>query len=204
MSTVPANQYQTSATTFAPTFTAEPTFDSNRAQRIDDVVHCGIFPHPPLVDPQTRPAYVVVIPSTDTLSRTGLGAAYLITELRACSETSTTSSVVRAALKAAYELEHNSMPRKAAKQLMHFIESNARVHELAATNRLLVELDTQQLGAQALTGVVRATARMKNVLPAWNKTYSRAWVALSEKGKNPQAMFVGMDRPQEGSIAPDA
>ncbi len=147
-----------------------------------------------------RPAFVAYAPSTEDVLTNALRSISQLAEARSVSEASAASSAVRAALLVAYSLERKSLSRAAAKGLMRFVESNAKVNCLAATNGLLVELDTNRLSSRAITGVVRATARMQKLLPAWDKTYARAWVAISAQGKSPQAMFVGMDKPAESDI----
>lgn len=153
---------------------------------------------------ESPPAYVTCAPATDPVFIKMSKLFAMLAVEHVVSEASATTNAVSTALLLAYDLERNNKSRAAAKQLMRFVELNIKVNELLATNRLLAEMDTAQLSSQALTGVVRATARMKNVLPAWKSTYSRAWSSICQKGKNPRLLFVGMDDPEEQGVAESA
>jgi hypothetical protein len=124
----------------------------------------------------------------------------VICESRSGSATESLAAAVRAALVLAYELEEGHFSREAAKQLMKFVESNARNRAWPATNKLLFDLDVEKLSSRSLTGVVRATARMQDVLPAWKQAYVRVWNAVEQKGKDPRSMFVGMGAPKSERV----
>jgi hypothetical protein len=151
-----------------------------------------------------RPAFVAFVPSTEDVFTSAIASLSTMAEARSISEASASAAAVRAALFLAYRLEDKSQSRAAAKELMRFVECNARVNELAATNRLLVEFDAARLSSRAITGVVRATARMHARLPAWDKAYARAWSAIEAQGNSPEAMFVGMEKPVESGVAEKA
>ncbi|WP_156480966.1 hypothetical protein [Variovorax sp. PAMC 28711] len=153
----------------------------------------------PVVDPHQRPALVCFASApTTNIFASALEQLALVADSRAQTALSTANRVVAAALSIAYKLETEKLSRDAAKQLMRFVESNAQSHEWFATNKLLADVDTARLSSKALTGLIRATARTQEALPAWKKTYRRAWDAIEEKGKSPQAMFVGMENPSAG------
>lgn len=143
----------------------------------------------------------VKVPSTDDAIRNSWLQLCAMAETRTASEASALSASVSAVLASAYELEKWDCSRAAAKRLMLFVETNARTNQLAAANKLLGELDAQKLSGRALSGVVRATARMQNFLPAWGGTYLKAWDAICKKGKDPHVMFVGMKEPTERKVA---
>lgn len=175
---------------------------TSRRETAPDLLYgtwCNHSPFECSVEIHQRPAFVVYVPSTEDVVTVALRA--LTNEARSASEASVGANAVRAVLVVAYSLEKQSLPRAAAKRLMHFVERNARFNELALTNLLLVELDMGRLSSRALLGVVRATARLQSKLPAWELTYARAWLAISEQGKNPHALFVGMEPPAETALA---
>lgn len=107
------------------------------------------------------------------------------------------TSVVKAALVAVYELDAVGQNRRAAQEMMRFIENHLHATSLDVANRLLLEADVTRLSSRSLIGLIRSTARANAVLPAWNRAYKASRVAVKKQGKDPNALFLGLPSIQE-------
>lgn len=102
------------------------------------------------------------------------------------------AEVVRAALLGVYALDAAGKNRKAAQELMRFIEDHLHATSLDVANKTLLEADVNQMSSRSLIGLIRTTARASAALPAWKLAYKASRKAISTQGKNPDALFVGL------------
>lgn len=103
-------------------------------------------------------------------------------------------AVVHSVLISVYELDHAGFGRSAAQEVMCFVEKKLKRNALIETNRLLELADTSRLSSRSLVGLVRSTSRLKDRLPAWEKIYFKSREQVSNQGKNPDALFVGLPK----------
>lgn len=105
------------------------------------------------------------------------------------------SSAVSAALDQIYALEMLAEPRAASRLLMGWIEGNNKTGDFGGANDMLMNADLRRFSSRSLMGLIRSTYRMREMLPAWSKTYYSAWVEVDKKGKKPQDIFIGLPPP---------
>lgn len=103
---------------------------------------------------------------------------------------------VKTSLKNVYFLDALHKNRAAAREMMIFTEDCIKHNGLASCNQLLNEADVTRLSSRSMIGLVRSTYRIKENLPAWNKTYEASWRQLKKTGKRPEALFVGLPVPK--------
>lgn len=153
--------------------------------------------------PQPVYEWVVTTSSTSAFSPTANFLQILMAENDATLETSyvTASSAARQVLANAYKLDENGFGRIAAQEVMLFIEKSLRRNGLTETNQLLELADVSKLSSRSLIGLIRATARLKDRLPAWIVTYRKSRDAVARQGKNPDALFVGLPKLSEPNAA---
>lgn len=101
------------------------------------------------------------------------------------------------ALKLTYALEEVGRHREAAREVMRSIEDNLHATSLSVANAILADADVKKLSSRSLIGLIRASSRAREALPAWNSAYKRSWNEAKRKNKNPEALFVGLPRPSE-------
>ncbi len=101
------------------------------------------------------------------------------------------------ALKLTYALEEVGRHREAAREVMKSIEDNLHATSLSVANAILADADVRKLSSRSLIGLIRASSRAREALPAWNSAYKRSWIEAKRKNKNPEALFVGLPRPSE-------
>jgi hypothetical protein len=150
------------------------------------------------VSSNPRPAYEWVAPSSATTAFSS--SASLMRALLAASDATLevssekSDSVVLNVLVSVYELDHAGFGRSAAQEVMLFVEKKLKQNALIETNRFLELADTSRLSSRSLVGLVRSTSRLKDRLPAWEKTYFKSREQVSKQGKNPDTLFVGLPK----------
>ena len=106
-------------------------------------------------------------------------------------------TAARDALENAYKLDHAGEGRRAARELMMFIETSLSRRNLTEVERLLNLADVSKLGSHSLSGLIRSTARVREHLPAWSPAYAKAWDAVVQRGRDPGSLFVGLPEPSQ-------
>lgn len=110
-------------------------------------------------------------------------------------------AVVMSALNRAYSLEAQGRGRTAARELMLVIEVSLRKNSLLEVNCVLAHADISRLSSRSLIGLIRSTARVRKQLPAWKNTYKQSWSRISQQGKKPESLFMGLPHPSEDDFA---
>lgn len=155
-----------------------------------------------------RSSYEWVVPSSATASF--FAPADLIQAILDASDAALETSreradsAVNSVLVSVYELDKAGFGRSAAQEVMLFVERNLRRNGLLETNRLLELADTSRLSSRSLIGLIRSTARLKDRLPAWKKAYLSSRKQVSNQGKNPDTLFVGLPKLIESDAAQEA
>lgn len=124
--------------------------------------------------------------------------------LESSSSMETSGAVISAELACVYALDKSGTDRLAARHMMVFLESKLRSHSLIEANRLLVNADVSQLSSRSMIGMIRSTFRIKKDLPYWSKAYAKSWKRVSEIGKNPKELFIGLPSVEEVELASTA
>lgn len=145
-----------------------------------------------------RPSYEWVVTTSSTLEFSSHLMA-LVAASDAALETSrqSTDSAVQNVLVTTYKLDEGGFGRLAAQEVMLFVEKNLKRNGLTEANRLLELADATKLSSRSLIGLIRATARLKDRLPAWKNAYLKSRDAVAKQGKNPDSLFLGLPKVQE-------
>jgi HEPN domain-containing protein len=140
--------------------------------------------------------------SSTTLVSAALWSVVELVRLEHQSGVENTKQAARTTLSRAYALQNKGQDREAAFAAMQFIQfSIQRADGLMATNVLLAEADINELGSRSLIGILRSTYQLRAKLPAWDRTYSKSWQRIRELGKSPDALFLGMPKAAEMTVA---
>lgn len=145
-----------------------------------------------------RSSYEWVVTTSSTLEFSSRLSA-LVAASDAALETSreSTDYAVQNVLVATYKLDEGGFGRLAAQEVMLFVEKNLRRNCLTEANRLLELADASKLSSRSLIGLIRATARLKDRLPAWKNAYLKSRDAVVKQGKNPDSLFLGLPKVQK-------
>lgn len=96
-----------------------------------------------------------------------------------------------------YQLEKLGYHRQAAREAMRAVESNLQKNGLSQANDLLVSVDVNFASLRTLAGLIRATYRVRTLLPGWDVSYKKSWRRARELGRAPEALFVGLPKPAD-------
>lgn len=121
-------------------------------------------------------------------------AAGLTLRNHAATDPSVARKAVRNSLQGVYDLEGAGAHRQAAREMMRTLEGNLKKNALDLANMVLVEVDYSKVSSRTLSGMIRSTFRVNNLLPAWNESYSKAWHTVEASGKSPNSTFVGLPK----------
>ena len=144
----------------------------------------------------TNSAYYWVAPSSATVpffsSVEIVQAAWGASQATLETSLAQAEAAVKSVLNGVYELDKGGYGRFAAQEVMLFVERNLKRNNLAEANRLLEMADASRLSSRSLIGLIRSTARLREQLPAWGKAYVSSRKRVSNLGKNPDSLFIGL------------
>lgn len=130
--------------------------------------------------------------SSETFFSVVINASSLSQEAAHSTLAARSEAAVTGVLCMAYSLDEMGRGREAARELMYFVEMSLRVDGPVQANNLLANADIEKLGVRSLIGLIRSTARMRELLPAWSNAYMTSRVRAQKLGKNPDSVFIGL------------